>query len=207
MTKPAPAPNAEQFQAFAETLRRATASAVRRMADDARALRTVTPSEADEYERDRAPSAERHPGPGSCHCPCGAHPEFPGTCTGHAEPGLTGVLDSPAGGPRQVPLCRNCHDIRMGLAPQRGSALEAVTDTCTCHCQANHPGRPGICEAGSDDGVLIDGSPACAACEEALLGDTSSSAGPEHPTPSGSGGEARLLPSQGPASLRPPSAE
>ena len=140
MTKPAPGPNAEQFQAVAEMLRRATA-----------------PIGA-------LPLAAEHPEPGSCRCPCDTHPEFPGTCRSYAEPGLTVVLNSPTGGPRQVPLCRNCHDIRMGLAPQGDSDLEAVTDTCTCHCQANHPGRPGICEAASDDGTTIDGEPACLEC-------------------------------------------
>lgn len=130
MTKPVPAPNAEQPQAF------------------------VSPP---------GPS----PSPSACHCPCDAHPEFPGTCSGHAEPGFTGVLDAPTGGSRHVPMCRNCHDIRMGLAPQRESSLEAVTDTCTCHCQANHPDRPGICAAASQDGVLIEGRPVCLACEDA----------------------------------------
>ncbi|MFI6092964.1 hypothetical protein [Streptomyces sp. NPDC051218] len=102
------------------------------------------------------------PHPGSCRCLCGAHPEFPASCTGHAEPGLTGAFDSP--------LCRNCHDIRMGLAPQRASALEAVTATCTCHCGVNHPSRPGVCAAASEDGVTIDGRPACPECEEASRG-------------------------------------
>ncbi|MGW7087304.1 hypothetical protein ACWGH2_27940 [Streptomyces sp. NPDC054871] len=149
MTEPAsaPAPNAEQFKAFAEALRRAIPPAAQ-----------------------PAPFTLRHPGPGSCHCLCGAHPEFPGTCSGHAEPGFTGVVNSPTGSARSVPLCRNCHDIRMGLAPQRDAVLEAVTDTCTCHCRANHPDRPGVCEAASEDGVTIDGKPACRECEEAGRG-------------------------------------
>ncbi|GAA3091674.1 hypothetical protein ACFQ0X_03490 [Streptomyces rectiviolaceus] len=147
MTKPAPpAPNAEQFQVFSEALRRAVVTAVRRMSD------------------------LRHPELGSCHCLCDTHPEFPATCRGYAEPGLSVVANSPAAGQRHVPLCRNCHDIRMGLAPQRDSDLEAVTDTCTCHCLANHPGRPGICEAASEDGVTVDGKPACLECADAGRG-------------------------------------
>lgn len=143
MTKPAPATNAEQFQTNAEQ----------------------SPTDPGWF-----PASARHPRSGACHCPCDAHPEFPGTCSGHAEPGFTGVLNSPTGAPRHVPMCRNCHDIRMGLAPQRDPSLAAVTDTCTCHCQANHPDRPGICEAASENGVSIDGRPACAACEDAGRG-------------------------------------
>ncbi|MGH4031705.1 hypothetical protein ACQB60_22540 [Actinomycetota bacterium Odt1-20B] len=130
----APAPNAEHFQALAAALRRAMTpiidvcgrtSVLRRSALDA------------------------------CGCRCGTHPEFPGSCSSHAEPGLT---------VHHVPMCRNCHDIRMGLAPQREAELEAVTETCTCHCWANHPDAPGICEAASDDSVAIDGSPVCLEC-------------------------------------------
>ncbi|MGW5868527.1 hypothetical protein ACWFRJ_40990 [Streptomyces sp. NPDC055239] len=114
-----------------------------------------------EYESNPTPlTAEL----GSCHCLCDTHPEFPGACGGYAEPGLTVVFNAPIVGPQQVPLCRNCHDVRMGLAPQCDSDLEAVTDTCTCHCQANHPSRPGICEAASEDGTTIDGEPACLEC-------------------------------------------
>ncbi|MFE6162491.1 hypothetical protein ACFQ7F_26655 [Streptomyces sp. NPDC056486] len=151
MTKPASAPNAEQFQAVAEALRRAMVPAVQRQGSDSEA----------EYESNPTPLTADLP---SCHCPCGTHPEFPGTCSGYAEPGLTVVVNAPTTGPQHVPLCRNCHDIRMGLAPQGDSDVEAVTDTCTCHCQANHPGRTGICEAASDDGTTIDGEPACLEC-------------------------------------------
>ncbi|MFC8130688.1 hypothetical protein [Streptomyces sp. NPDC057302] len=148
MTTTAPAPNAEQFQAFAGALRRVLMPAARRVAD---------------HLADR-------PEPGSCHCMCRTHPEFPETCRGYAEPGLTVVAHSPTTGPRRVPLCRNCHDIRMGLAPQGASDLEAVTATCTCHCRANHPGSPGICEAASEDGTTIDGKPACRECADAGRG-------------------------------------
>ncbi|MGW6057406.1 hypothetical protein [Streptomyces sp. NPDC055189] len=110
------------------------------------------------------------PEPGSCRCVCDTHPEFPGSCRGYAEPGLTAAFDAPGAGPQQVPLCRNCHDIRMGLAPQRDSGLEAVTDTCTCHCRANHPARPGICEAASDGRTTIDGEPVCLECADAGRG-------------------------------------
>ncbi|MGW7069214.1 hypothetical protein ACWGII_10215 [Streptomyces sp. NPDC054855] len=157
MTKPAPAPNAEQFQTNAEQCQ-----------TDAAQLHTNAEPFHANAEQFAAPV--RPPGPGACHCPCDVHPEFPGTCGGRAEPGFSGVLNSPTGDSRPVPMCRNCHDIRMGLAPQRGSSLAAVTDTCTCHCQANHPDRPGICEAASENGVLIDGRPACPACEDAGRG-------------------------------------
>ncbi|MEU5951009.1 hypothetical protein [Streptomyces sp. NPDC047525] len=167
MTKPAPAPNAEQFQACAEALRRAMVPAVQRMADQAKALHAAMTPTADGYERNPAPLTVRPSEPGSCQCACGTHPEFPGTCRGDAEPGHSIVANSPTTGPWHVPLCRNCHDIRMGLAPQRASDLEAVTETCTCHCRANHPGRPGICEAASEDGVTIDDKPACLECADA----------------------------------------
>ncbi|MEU6679040.1 hypothetical protein [Streptomyces sp. NPDC046925] len=105
--------------------------------------------------------------PGSCGCLCETHPEFPGPCRGYAEPGLTAAFDASDAGPRQVPLCRDCHDIRMGLAPQRDPGLEGVTDTCTCHCRANHPEAPGICEAASDGAATIGGEPVCRACADA----------------------------------------
>ncbi|GGV23858.1 hypothetical protein GCM10010277_03710 [Streptomyces longisporoflavus] len=127
-----------------------------------------------ECDGDEAPHTARHFGAGSCRCACDTHPEFPGACRGHAEPGLTAAFDAPAAGARQVPLCRNCHDIRMGLAPQRDSDLQAVTEavtaTCTCHCRANHPARPGICEAASDDRATIGGQPVCRECADAGRG-------------------------------------
>lgn len=134
---------------------------IRDVADNGRMTKPAPQPDAEQFQTVRQPEI------GSCHCRCGTHPEFPGTCRGYAEPGLTVVVDSPTAGPQHVPLCRNCHDIRMGLAPQRDSGLEAVTDTCTCHCMANHPGRPGICEAASDAGTAIDGSPACIECASA----------------------------------------
>lgn len=55
-----------------------------------------------------------------------------------------------------------------GLAdePTMGE-LEAVTDTCRCHCWINHPGEAGVCGAASDPGYEINGQPACASCEVA----------------------------------------
>ncbi|MEW1925785.1 hypothetical protein [Streptomyces sp. NPDC088360] len=170
MTEPAPAQNAEQLQAFAHALRRAMVPAVQGMADHVQALHREMAPIVDEQAGNPFPLTAQHPELGSCHCPCDTHPEFPGTCRGYAEPGFTVVFNAPATGPRRMPLCRNCHDIRMGLAPQRDSDLEAVTDTCTCHCQANHPGRPGICEAASEAGATIDGEPVCLECAEAGRG-------------------------------------
>lgn len=53
-------------------------------------------------------------------------------------------------------------------------ATEAVTETCACHCWANHPGSSGVCEAASDPGCGINEQPACWACHDAATAITSS---------------------------------
>jgi hypothetical protein len=45
--------------------------------------------------------------------------------------------------------------------------LEAVTETCTCHCWVNHPGKQGVCNAASDSGCSLDDRPACLGCVNA----------------------------------------
>lgn len=45
--------------------------------------------------------------------------------------------------------------------------LEAVTETCACHCWANHPDAQGVCGAGSHVGTTVEGQPACLGCWKA----------------------------------------
>lgn len=44
---------------------------------------------------------------------------------------------------------------------------EAVTETCACHCWANHPDRPGVCTAASQPGREVGGQPVCEDCHRA----------------------------------------
>lgn len=103
---------------------------------------------------------------GSCHCLCQASHGSVGVCTSVAEPGLTVTFESPTVGTQRVPYCRACHAARVEFLASP-PVTEAVTDTCACHCFANHPGTPGVCEAASDPGVALDGRPACRGCRDA----------------------------------------
>lgn len=119
------------------------------------------------WRREREASFEEQAG--SCHCLCGMHhreqPDI--ECAGIAEPGLTIRYDSPTVGTQHVPMCRPCHAFHVTApGPQEPlPAVEAPTDTCTCHCYANHPNTPGVCQAGSD--IELDEQPLCTPCFDA----------------------------------------
>lgn len=49
--------------------------------------------------------------------------------------------------------------------------LQAVTETCACHCWENHPQVSGVCEASSDGGSQLNGKPACFECAAASARD------------------------------------
>jgi hypothetical protein len=172
MTKSAQ-PSVEQLNQFTEQMRNAFAPAFQRMAEQLQTMRTALQPLIELHRQ----HPELFQGLGvqveHCHCLCGGHPDQPGVCTGEAEPGVGMTFDSPTVGRTFVRMCRNCHSVRTGgeaelraSGPEIGE-LEAVTDTCTCHCWANHPDTQGVCEAASDPGIAIGGKPACLGCAAA----------------------------------------
>lgn len=173
MTKPAQTPSVVQIDQFVQQYRTALPLAVQRMSEHFAAMRTAFEPLIELHQQRPELFAQLGPAAESCHCLCGGHPDQPGVCTGEAEPGLGSTFDSPTVGSTFVRMCRNCHSVRTGGEieyrtgePEIG-VLEAVTDTCTCHCWVNHPGKHGICEAASDPGCTVDGRPACLGCAAA----------------------------------------
>lgn len=171
MTKPAQDPTLEQFAAFVEHFRTSLAPLAQRMAEQVNALTAAMAPLAEYAQQHPEAFAQQGAELQHCHCLCGRHPASPGVCTGYAPQGLTVRFNSPTVGAQDVPMCRNCHEAHQGRQPQREALeadnLEAVTDTCKCHCWKNHPGQAGVCEAGSTPGYEIDNSPACAPCSTA----------------------------------------
>lgn len=55
-------------------------------------------------------------------------------------------------------------DAILGHTDHRIPETQAPTDTCTCHCWANHPDQPGRCSAASHPGLLHDEQPVCHGC-------------------------------------------
>lgn len=109
---------------------------------------------------------------GSCHCLCGIHhreqPDI--ECESVAVPGLTVRYDSSIAGTQHVAMCRPCHGFhtaRRARVREPLPATEAVTDTCTCTCWANHPNTPSVCTAASHPQAAISGQPACWDCHDA----------------------------------------
>lgn len=169
MTKPAQ-PSVEQLNQFAEQFRTAMVPAFQRMAEQLQMMRTALQPLIELHQQRPELFIQLGQQVDHCHCLCGGHPEQPGVCTGEAEAGVGMTFDSPAAGRTFVRMCRNCHSARSGEEieyrvgePELGE-LEAVTDTCTCHCWVNHPRQQGVCEAASDPGVTVDGRPACLGC-------------------------------------------
>lgn len=170
MTKPAQAPSAEQLKAFTENFRAIVMPAMQRLTEQFAAMRTALKPIVDAYERNPELFALPQPEAEPCHCLCGRHPDQPDICIGRVEPGLTVAFDSPTVGLQHVPMCRNCHNAHMGIPVDRQpdmGELEAITDTCTCHCWQNHRDQAGVCTAASDPGSNIDGKPACFECAAA----------------------------------------
>lgn len=164
VTKREPAiPAAEQLAAFAEAFRVNMTPVFRQIAEQMQAMHAALKPLIDHYEQHPELFAQLQPAAESCHCLCGRHPAQPGVCTQEAEPGLTIAFTSPQFGLTHVRVCRNCHDAHTGspLRPRRPDMgeLEAVTDTCTCHCWQNHPEVTGVCEAASQAGSTIHGRP------------------------------------------------
>lgn len=173
MTKPAQAPTAEQVSQFVDQFRTALVPVMQRMAEQVTAFQAAYQPLIELHQRRPDLFQQLGPAVESCHCLCGSHPDQPGVCTGEAEPDLGLTFDSPTVGSTFVRMCRNCHSARTGREiefrvgePDMGG-LEAVTDTCTCHCWVKHPGRQGVCEAASDPGCTVDGKPACLGCAAA----------------------------------------
>ncbi|OUD04669.1 DUF6372 family protein [Streptomyces swartbergensis] len=169
MTKPGQ-PSIEQLNQFAEQFKTAMVPAFQRMAEQLQTMRTALQPLIELHQQRPELFQQLGRQVEHCHCLCGGHPEQPGVCTGEAEPGLGMTFDSPTVGRTFVRMCRNCHSARTGggiefqaSEPEIGE-LEAVTDTCTCHCWVNHPSQQGVCEAASDPGCIVDGKPACLGC-------------------------------------------
>ncbi|MEU2316566.1 hypothetical protein ACFY7X_13725 [Streptomyces althioticus] len=174
MTKPAHTPSVEEINKFAEQFRAAAVPAIERMAEQINAFQAAFRPLIELHQRRPDLFTQLAPTSEPCHCLCGGHPDHPGVCAGEAEFGLGLTFDSPTVGPTFVRMCRNCHSVRTGgeirsSEPEIGE-LEAITETCACHCWANHPGTHGVCEAASDPGAIIDGKPACLGCVAATRG-------------------------------------
>jgi len=173
MPKPAQAPSPEQVGQFIEQFRASMQPAMQLLTEQINAFRLAFQPLIELQQQRPDLFAQLGPAVESCHCLCGGHPDQPDVCTGEAQPGIGLTFDSPTVGSTFVRMCRNCHSARTGgdieyrVGEPEVGELEAVTDTCTCHCWVNHPGRHGVCEAASDPGCSVDGKPACLGCAAA----------------------------------------